>query len=137
MKSNFYSKYLCESGKDIEFSIEDLNLYINLIEYGYVIGFNDDEKAEEYFLEEQNYKVVDFIEKKIKSEITDIEAENIDRIELTYLSASVNIADEDKYYYEFKRVDFNVVFKDGSIEKEKIHPFTSELIKDDLLKYFS
>lgn len=136
MKSNLYSKYLFESGKDIEFSIEDLSLYINLIEYGYVIGFNDDEKAEEYFLEEQNYKVVDFIEKKIKSEITDIEAENIDRIELTYLSASVNIADEDKYYYKFKRVDFNVVFKDGSIEKEKIHPFTSELIKDDLLKYF-
>lgn len=134
--NNIYKKYLCESGKDIEFSIEDLSLYINLIEYGYIIGFNDDEKAEEYFLEEQNYKVVDFIEKKIKSEITDIEAENIDRIELTYLSASVNIADEDKYYYKFKRVDFNVVFKDGSIEKEKIHPFTSELIKDDLLKYF-
>lgn len=130
-----YEKYLNEN-EVIEFTLEDLSLYVNLIEYGYIIGFSDDKNAKEYFLEDQYTKVVQFIENKIKEDITPIEAENIERVDLIHISASVNIADEDKYYYKFKRVEYNVVFKDGKVEKEKINPFSTDLITDDLEQYF-
>lgn len=133
--AKLYEKYLSEN-ENIEFTLEDLSLYVNLIEYGYIIGFNDDKNAEEYFLEDQYAKVVQFIENKIREDITPTEAENIEKIDLTHISVSVNIADEDKYYYKFKRVEYNIVLKDGEAKKEKIHPFITDLIADDLQQYF-